>query len=66
MKISNGFAMKGGGGLVSVLYISNIQLQKKRGGIKRWMEFSAIKKGGGGVGMTLLMANAIKDFYILP
>ena len=65
MKISNGFAMKGGGGLVSVLYISNIQLQKKRGGIKRWMEFGAIKRGGG-VGMTLLMANAIKDFYILP
>ena len=43
MKISNGFALKGGGGLVSVLYISNIQLQKKRGGIKRWMEFGAIK-----------------------
>ena len=66
MKISNGFAMKGGEGLVSVWYISNIQLQKKRGGIKRWMEFSDIKRGGGGVGMTLLMANAIKDFHTLP
>ena len=45
MKISNGFAMKGGGGLVSVLYVSNIQLQKKDG---RWMEFSAIKRRGRG------------------
>ena len=36
-------------------------MQKKKGGVKKWMEISVIK-GGGGEGR--LMANTIKNFHM--
>ena len=43
---------------IRFIYVSKIQLQKKKSGGK-WKEISAIKGGG-----RRLMANAIKNFHI--